>query len=352
VEDEQFNDLVALVPPLLRTLETLAFIGRHFHPPDFQTVMTSCGAPDEALRAERPRLDGWPEAAAEVRAAVATACDEALAAYEGLRGASEVRDAFRALSHLPSALEALYPLAGDLPPVNRFFVDPARRDDAALLELLSRTEPGPLTGLLRAGQPPDFRGGFSVYVPETYRPDRPLPLVMALHGGSGSGQAFLWSWVREARTSGAIIIAPTAIGPTWSLTGDDIDTPNLLSILELARERWSIDPKRMLLTGMSDGSTFTYVSGLESGSPFTHLAPVSAAFHPMLAEFAEGDRLKGLPIQITHGTLDWMFPAESARAAQRALSAAGAEVTYREIADLSHTYPREVNAELLAWLKA
>ena len=35
-----------------------------------------------------------------------------------------------------------------------------------------------------------------------------------------------------------------------------------------------------------------------------------------------------------------------ARRAQRALSAAGARVTYREIDDLSHTYPREVNAEL------
>lgn len=351
MEDEQLNDLVALMPPLLRSLETLAFIGRHFHPPDFETVMTSCGAPDAALRAERGRLESWPEGLAEVRAVVEGACDEALAAFEGLRGAGEVREAFRALSHLPRALEALYPLAGDLPPVNRFFIDPARRDDATLLTRLAQAEPRPDTGLMRAGAPPDYRGGFSVYVPEYYRPDRPMPLVMALHGGSGSGQAFLWSWVREARTSGAIIIAPTAIGPTWSLDGDDVDTPNLLNILDLARSRWSIDPRRILLTGMSDGGTFTYVSGLEAGSPFTHLAPVSAAFHPLLAEFADGERLKDLPIQITHGTLDWMFEAASAREAQRVLAAAGAQVTYREIADLSHTYPREVNAELLAWLK-
>jgi phospholipase/carboxylesterase len=25
-------------------------------------------------------------------------------------------------------------------------------------------------------------------------------------------------------------------------------------------------------------------------------------------------------------------------------------MTYREIADLSHTYPRELNSEILAWL--
>ena len=32
-----------------------------------------------------------------------------------------------------------------------------------------------------------------------------------------------------------------------------------------------------------------------------------------------------------------------------ALSAAGARVVYRELADLSHTYPREENARILEW---
>ena len=61
-------------------------------------------------------------------------------------------------------------------------------------------------------------------------------------------------------------------------------------------------------------------------------------------------RLQGLPLFITHGKLDWMFPVQTARQTQSALSAAGARVTYREIDDLSHTYPREINAELLRWL--
>ena len=39
-----------------------------------------------------------------------------------------------------------------------------------------------------------------------------------------------------------------------------------------------------------------------------------------------------------------------ARQTQGALSAAGANVTYREIEDLSHTYPREINVEMLKWL--
>jgi phospholipase/carboxylesterase len=43
---------------------------------------------------------------------------------------------------------------------------------------------------------------------------------------------------------------------------------------------------------------------------------------------------------------------EVARQAKAALTAAGANVTYKEIDDLSHTYPREINPPLLAWLKA
>jgi phospholipase/carboxylesterase len=34
------------------------------------------------------------------------------------------------------------------------------------------------------------------------------------------------------------------------------------------------------------------------------------------------------------------------------LAAAGANVTYREVDDLSHTYPREMNAAILSWLMA
>ena len=51
-----------------------------------------------------------------------------------------------------------------------------------------------------------------------------------------------------------------------------------------------------------------------------------------------------------HGKLDWMFPVQVARQTSQALSAAGADVTYRELDDLSHCYPREINPAILNWL--
>jgi phospholipase/carboxylesterase len=188
-------------------------------------------------------------------------------------------------------------------------------------------------------------------VPEYYTPDRAWPLVMALHGGSGNGRGFLWSWLRDARSFGAILVAPTATGATWALMGEDTDTANLARILDIVKGRWNIDPTKLLLTGMSDGGTFCYVTGLESGSPFTHLAPVAATFHPLMAETADAERLRGLPVYLVHGRLDWMFPVQVARQTRQLLSAAGADVTYRELDDLSHCYPREMNAVILRWLR-
>jgi phospholipase/carboxylesterase len=347
------DDIVAVLPPLLQSLEALGYIARHLNPPDFGRVMQAAGAPDIALQSVRSRLTDWPAEFADVRTALETASDAALSAFKGLRavqnGNGDLIAVFRALRHAPRAQEAFYPLAEKFPPVSEFFTDPARRDDANLLACLA--EPArPDTGIMHDHNEPGSRGGFSLYVPEYYRPERAWPLVMALHGGSGNGRGFLWSWLRDARSFGAILVAPTATGSTWALMGDDTDTPNLGRIVDLVRERWNVDPARLLLTGMSDGGTFCYVTGLESASPFTHLAPVAATFHPLMAEMADAERLRGLPIYLVHGRLDWMFPVQVARQTKAALSAAGADVTYRELDDLSHCYPREMNPAILNWL--
>lgn len=340
--------------PLLATLETLGLIARHFDPMEFDALMEAVGRPDDTLRAACMNIKDGAAIPDTAPAHIKEASDAALAAFDGLRAArnqsSDLRGVFKALRYYPRAQEALYPLAATNIAINRFFLDPAVRGDADVVAQCAQPARDGETGVIHEQNEPGTRGGFSVYVPEYYSADRSWPLVVALHGGSGNGRGFLWSWLREARSFGAIVIAPTATGSTWALMGEDTDTPNLRRILTSVRERWAIDPSRMLMTGMSDGGTFCYVSGLESDSPFTHLAPVSATFHPLMAAMADADRLRGLPIHIVHGALDWMFPVEVARQTQRTLAAAGANVTYREIDDLSHCYPREVNAALLGWM--
>ena len=140
-------------------------------------------------------------------------------------GNGDIVGVFRALRYAPRAQEALYPLAAKLPPVSEFFIDPALRGDAELLSRLA-APPNEDTGIFHDRNEPGSRGGFSLYVPEYYTPERAWPLVMALHGGSGNGRGFLWSWLRDARSHGAILIAPTGDpAKTWALMGEDVDTP-------------------------------------------------------------------------------------------------------------------------------
>lgn len=352
MSDKVVDDIVVLLPPLLQGLEALQFVLRNLHPPAFDAVMEAVGQPELALQAARANLGEWPEDFAELRHHLDAASDAVLAGIAGLRAAQQpggdITMVFRALRHSPRAQEALYATVSRLPPVSSFFLPPELREDIDLAERLAQPA-GEGTGVIHSGDP-GARGSFALYVPETYTPDRAWPLVVALHGGSGNGRAFLWSWLADVRARGAILIAPTAVGSTWALMGDDPDTPNIARILDVVQSRYTIDTSRQLLTGMSDGGTFCYVSGLRADSPFTHLAPVSATFHPLMAQFADADRLRGLPIHLTHGRLDWMFPVQTARDARDALTVAGADVTYRELDDLSHCYPREINSVLLDWL--
>lgn len=351
--------LTGLLPPLLRAYEVLFLLARHFHPPRFASLIAQAGSPDADLKTALVESESGLAHLGDLRDALGAACDAALQAFAALRevadGEGDIRSIFRAFRFVPWGLEALYPVAAVLPPVNRFFLDPAQRGDAALQQSLVSPLADDNVGLMRFASDDEpsegERGGFWLYVPENYTPDREWPLVVALHGGSGTGRQFLWSWLRDARSRGAILAAPSSIGPTWALSGEDVDTPNLEAIVEIVRANWSVDPKRILLTGMSDGGTFAYVSGLQEASPFTHLAPVSAAFHPLLAQMIDATRLQRLPVHIVHGALDWMFPTDMAREAERALKRAGADVTYRELEDLSHTYPREMNAAILEWLQ-
>lgn len=342
-----------LLVRLLPCLDTLQHMARYLHPATLPDLVINNSGPFETLRPLILEPYQWPEHLAplgqQLEQAAGHACEAGQEMAEAAQAPEGVRLAYKALRHLPKALEALYPLAGLLPPVNRFFLDQGHQDDEKLMLSLAGQAPDG-TSVMAFGADPDSRESFWAFVPENIDNTVAAPLIVALHGGAGKGRSFLWSWLKSARSHGAVLIAPTSLGPTWALQGDDIDSPHLARIVEFALQNWNIDPKRQLLTGMSDGGTFSYVAGLQADSPFTHLAPFSAAFHPMLGSFADPERVKDLPVHIVHGALDWMFPAEMAQGAHQWFQSANAKVTYREIDDLSHTYAAELNGDVLDWV--
>ncbi|QQS15145.1 MAG: phospholipase [Rhodospirillales bacterium] len=351
--------IARLVPATLRALHALEFAARHLAPDTLSRLVDALAGRDDGLAAAlaTSRSLAWPERLGPVRECLENAAEAVADGVAGLRAAGDspqpLPAAYRALRAYARAAEALYPMSAHLKPVSHFFLEPAARSDSALADRLAAADATrDEVGVVHLGGPAGARGVFSLYVPEYYDAARAWPLVVAMHGGSGNGGAFLWSWVREARSRGLVVLAPTAIGSTWSLMEPEVDGPNIDRMVDHVAGHWNIDSKRALLTGMSDGGTFTYVLGLRAGCRFTHLAPVAASFHPMLTAFADAGRVRGLPIHIVHGARDWMFPAEMARDARDALEGEGALVVHREIEDLAHTYPRDANAGILDWFLA
>ncbi len=357
--DTLLDATTALIPPLLTALDALAYAGRHLHPPALAELVPGVARFREPLAEGLTAFQAidWPEHLTRFAEHSARAGEEALKAYDGLANcltqSNPVMGAYRAMSFSTRAVEALYPVSSMLPPVSRFYLSENHRGDESLQARLAASDAGrDGVGVMHAANEVTERGGFSLYVPEYYDGGEAMPLVVALHGGSGHGRSFLWSWLRDARSRGVILASATSREGTWSLMGPDVDSAGLDAIVHRVSEHWRVDEARVLLTGMSDGGTFSYLSGLRPDAPFTHLAPIAASFHPMLIEVAEAGRLQGLPVYLTHGALDWMFDVEVARVARESLTRAGVDLTYREIEDLSHTYPREENDRILDWLLA
>lgn len=343
----------------LAGLSALETAERRLHPPDLAELRRALSLPRDRLEAAleefragapddetlRPFHERFEAGAALALDALARFVDPGPPHEATLR-------ILGALATHRRAQAALYPLRDTLPAIGRWFLEAPLRDaDSARTRAITadtRRE-GFDAGLFEAPAAHADRGGFSLYVPEWWDGAASWPLVVALHGGSGHGREFLWTWLREARSRGFVLLAPTSLGPTWSLDAPGVDAARLASMLDFVAARWPVDRARVLLTGLSDGATFTLLAGLLENAPYTALAPVSGVLHPI--HFALGNlaRAEGRRIYQAHGALDWLFPVALARLARDELQRAGAALVYREIEDLSHTYPREENAAILEW---
>jgi phospholipase/carboxylesterase len=343
-EDDLLAVLAALVPVVLAALERLAFVRRHAHldPAALKSLAREAEAPLASALHEFHAVE-WPAHLVEFGDALHRVAGATLQAIEHV-AAGHVRQASVTGAR---AVHALYPFAAMLPPVSRFFIEPGRRQDERLLGRLAAADlrrEG--VGVLDAGDAPSGRGGWAVYVPEYYQQRARWPLIVGLHGGGGSGNDFLWSWLREARTRGMILACPTSAQDSWPLWEPEAEADAIAALVEWVCREWQVDSQRILLTGMSDGGTYAYLCGLQAQSPFTHVAPIAATFHPMLLD---GVDVADRPVYIVHGVHDQVFPVDTARLAAAVLEAAGARVTYRELDDLAHAYPAEENAAILDW---
>ena len=253
------------------------------------------------------------------------------------------------LSSYCRAQEKLYPLSKIFQPVSQFFLEKRKQDDLELIRALAAETRGEETGIRHHNNQPGERGGFSFYIPENKNQKTSLPLIVALHGSSGHGADFLWNWLKEARSRGFLLLCPTSSEQTWSLENVREDLFKILTAINNLSEISSINSRKVLITGMSDGATFSMLAGLRKSTPFTHIAPFSGIMPASLARMSDDTLATDRPVFLVHGTEDRIFPVETAFLTKSELETLKVEVVLKTKKGLGHTYARNEHNSLLNW---
>jgi phospholipase/carboxylesterase len=197
-------------------------------------------------------------------------------------------------------------------------------------------------GELPLGLGDDKRDG-RIYVPA--QPRAKYPVLLLLHGATGSGAHIERKFQQLADEFGFIIVAPDSRGPTWDVrTGAfESDAPFINRVLENVFARYPVDASRLGIAGFSDGASYALTIGIINGDLFTHIIAFSPGF--IATRYGYGHP----PIFIAHGTRDEILDFENTdKVLVPGLRRNGYQVRFRRF-DGPHTVPPDVAREAVQW---
>lgn len=177
---------------------------------------------------------------------------------------------------------------------------------------------------------------YVVYVPSGYKPNRPWPAILYLHGigergtdgrrqcSIGIGPAIL-EYGKHGKGFPFIVMFPQCIA------FDRVDDDLAMTILETTCGEYCIDPRRVYLTGLSMGGAGTWRLAARHPDRFAAIAPICGKSLPRLAA-----KVEHTPVWCFHGAADPIIPVEQSRRMIAALKALGLRPKYTEYAGVLH----------------
>lgn len=177
---------------------------------------------------------------------------------------------------------------------------------------------------------------YVVYVPDGYTPDQAWPLIVFWHGKGESGwdgRAHTQVGIGQALRDRPQIYPCLVLMPQLGWLGD-FDTWNTQFDAAIAdvQTRYSVDPSRIYITGLSFGGKGTWQYAAKRPGRFAAAVPIAATslddvYAPTLLE---------LPIWTFHGTRDPVAPIRDVRRLVGQIDEAGGDIRYTEFAGATH----------------
>jgi phospholipase/carboxylesterase len=155
-------------------------------------------------------------------------------------------------------------------------------------------------------------------------------------------------------------IGPDAVGYAWfpmSMGGPpDVaailaSQRQLLDFVDDCLQRYSIDAKKLVVLGFSQGGLMAHSVALAHPERFAALAALSSWLpKELLQELSISEGVRSLPALVQHGTQDPMIEVDRARDSVERLRELKVPLTYREY-DMGHEIRPRSLTDLSAWLE-
>jgi phospholipase/carboxylesterase len=193
---------------------------------------------------------------------------------------------------------------------------------------------------------------YYLLVPQQASAEKPVPLLVALHGSNRNGLSIAEKWKDLATKEGFALVAPdasTSVG--WVSPADGPDF--LHELISDLTKKYPIDTHRMYVYGHSGGATFALYMGLFESEYFAAVAIHAGALRPDDDVIVKRATRK-IPFYIAVGTVDAFFPLSAVHATRDLLTNNGFSVQLIEMKGHDHWYydlAPKINAEAWAFLK-
>ncbi len=157
---------------------------------------------------------------------------------------------------------------------------------------------------------------YLLFVPETYRPDHPTPLVISLHGFGQwpAHQMQITRWNDLARREGFIMVYPcgTQVPLRWRTDGkpggntDPLQDVTFISdLIEKLESEYNLDSRRIYVNGLSNGGGMSFLLSFTLSAKVAAIGSVAGAYPFWPADFR---RARPVPAILFHGTQDPIVP--------------------------------------------
>jgi predicted esterase len=226
--------------------------------------------------------------------------------------------------------------------------------DASLIDQLATQNYAPLAGArgLAAVVVPNIGASkraypLAVYVPASYAPNSPAPLIIYLHG-KGEGEADVAAdTLLEALAdgTGALIVAPYAGGDDMLA---DANVGALYQVLAATESAFTVDKRRVYLAGNSLGGFAAFKALANHPESWTAILVIEGAVAQNDSDAVAG-HVKGKPIYLVAGTNDESIKAAYVRQLAEWLRRNGALVTYYEQPGGTHSLASVAPSLNRAW---